>query len=386
MSNFYVKFIKQITLPKYELLSSIAYTGNVILTTATTGDKIYTISNSGVILNEQTLDNRIVDITYDFVNQNILGYNDNDNTIITIYDNNFNNISTINLNFNTSKFIPLQNITYNLQSDTINLTYLKDINTITTQGDISNNIHIDKSKYYTSNISGAYIFSSILNNSNNFLVKTNLANDLIDYYKTPKNIKIVDLSIISADIYKTRYYALGYLNNTNYLLELCFSQPLPTNNNIYNQNNQSLFNLPANPYNPYNINQYGYNFNPSQQNDLSQNIYGSNNPYFQNNAVGGFSIMSPFLSGLSGKNCNMASAFSLFIYSSLYNQNDSNTSFDDFEIMIPIIILICFYKNKNKSNQCYPNICDKAFFDNADSLNISTNFNNTYRFNNNPLI
>jgi len=393
MTNFYIKLVKKINLQSYDIAESIAFNGNTILISVNTGKTVYTISNSGIVLNEKTLTTPIDSIAYDFSTGNILGYDGNNSSIITIYDTNFNSIDTISLNFDTSKFIPLKNMTYNLQNDTINLTYPSDLNTINMQGDITNNIHITRSKYHSSNISGAYSFSSITNNGRNYVVKTDLSNNLISYYVTPKNMVIRDFSIISSNIYRTNYYALGFLDGKSYILSICFSQLAPEGQQpivypVDNSLNNPFPNTgsPTQPT-PFSINATQGGITPSM---LASGI-SALTPLLFNRTPQSFAFGGGNQSSLSQLfPCGTYAAFAAFIYFLLCN-GDSNTLKDckNIELMIAIIILIYCYKCGNKKNDrsnkakdfCCTDVCEQAFWENVNSYTISENNTLPYNYN-----
>lgn len=229
MSTYYIKFLRPIILPESETLASIAFDGTRIYSTNSKGDTLYILSNSGTVLNTVALPELMNYIAYDRLNLNFVGYDLDDPYKLKILDENYNTSNEITLQYDVAAMGEVDDITYNLQSDTITVVQPKDSNAIDDSGNVINNTHLNRSYYKTSNVSGAYMFNGIANGTKNYITKTDLAGNILEYYQTPNNMEMISISIQGADIYRTNYYALFSKNGAFYLANLCFANPVPEN-------------------------------------------------------------------------------------------------------------------------------------------------------------
>ena len=404
MSNFYIKFSRPILLPKYEILTGISYDTRKIYVSTEDGDKLYIISNSGTVLQTQPLTTKINYLIFDNAFQNFYGYSNDNIDILSIYDPSFTDIGSVTLGYDASNFSNLQSLSYNLSSDSINLTYNKNINTVAPSGDILNNNFITKSRYLSSNISGGYQFLSVVNRKRNYLVKTDLAGNLLEYFNTPKNMQIISFSLISADEFKNTYYLLGRLNNVYYLLEACFANTAPSNprttTQTFSGENLTSRTVGYSNSNPFLYNPYTYPYGSSHPPGYATNL--PNSPGYSQGlgGFGGFSGLGGFggIGGFNGfgdsprRNCSSIAAFSAMIYFLLCSQGDGDNCMD-MQLMMAILFLIYYYQCKKKKdepeeNPCCPDPCDAAYYNNINELNMTNNFDVPYSYyynNSNPI-
>lgn len=432
MSTYFIRFLRPIALPDEKGLKSIAFDGTRIYATNLTGDKIYLISNSGTLLNNYSLTQQIDYIAYDRLNLNLVGYSLATPNLLLILDNNFNTVNTVELQYDVENLGEVKDITYNLQSDTITVVHPKDSNAIDDSGAVINNIHLKHSSYTTSNVSGAYIFNGVVNGTQNYITKTDLAGNILQYYRSPNNMTIESLAIQGADIYRTTYYALMKKGSAYYLANLCFANPIPddftgtSGANTYGINTRGVFGNSGSPYYNYStgaVTPASSVLNPYGGNYRSAAVYGSDiiddNP-FSRLPIGILARDGLFgrAAGTNERTCPTLAAF--FTYATLmvcnwedardycgvlpevatpeelnaYNQCiytlEREIASDNFELTLYVTALIIAVKTEqakkrkaefeinaenNADNEaaCCPNFDDAAFYENTQSLNFTDN-------------
>lgn len=437
MSTYYIRFLKPIVLPEEERLASIAFDGSKLYATNTDGNKIYLLSNSGTLLDSTDLPEQINFVAYDRLNLNLVGYNLFSPELLLILDNNYNTVNTVSLQYDVERLGIVRDITYNLQSDTITITQPKDSSAVDDTGNVINNTHLNRSSYTTSNVSGGYIFNGVVNGTQNYITKTDLSGNILEYYRSPNNMTLVSLAIQGADLYRTTYYALMQRGSAFFLANLCFSNPVPAD-----------FNGTTSTINSFSLGQTGfsgqntpfYNFSTgaitpveSVVNPFGGNYRNVSDPILlpgENNFVSAITKVNP----VGDRTCPTVAAFFTFATLLICSWEDARdycgtkpptTSYpdtvahdncifrlereissDNFELCLYILALIIAVKNKQsekrsedfllnqKCNEsplqsCCPDFCDAAFLENAQSLSFTNSVTNGTGFNfgyTNPLI
>lgn len=443
MNTFFIKFFREISLPESETLSSLAYDGNRIYCVNTRGDTIYMLSNSGTNLREIYPEQPIHFLAYDRRNLRFVGYDLDAPEKISILDQSYNTINDIILQYELAPLGEVQDITYNLQSDTITVVQPQNSTAVEDSGNVINNIHLQTSLYHTSNVSGAYIFSGIVNGQTNYITKTDLAGNILSYYQTPENTALISLAIQGADVYRTNYFALFTDGTRFFLANLCFSNPVPADfqvpasNNVWNFDTGGTVAPPAGEppaYNPapasipmpaYNPRAYVPNFANAAQVPSTASFGGLLDAmipaYNGGVGVGGRSCptVSSFFAFTSLLVCdwedprdycqvpssvlNITNPKEIYAYDQCVYEVEREIQGDNLELMIYIFALIIAIKSqqaearkkrylekqahsKQEQAPCCPDFGDAAFYENYHSVGAQGMGNGGGVFTNNPIL
>lgn len=441
MSTYFIKFLRPILLPESETLASIAFDGTKIYSTNSRGDTLYMLSNSGTVLNTVSLPQLINYVAYDRLNLNLIGYNLDEPTQLLILGTNYNTTNEITLQFDVASMGEIQDITYNLQSDTVTVVQPKDSSAIDDSGNVINNTHLNRSSYNTSNVSGAYMFNGITNGTKNYITKTDLAGNILEYYQTPNNMEMVSIAIQGADIYRTSYYALFSKGSSFYLANLCFTNQVPEgfveggssgstlsriigglgrlNNPYGNYSAGGGYALPgvADSYtggtNPYSIFSNIDSNNMNRLLPISRSIFDNGGDAFDlGEAIGGRSspTVAAFFTfaallvvnwedardycGVPSITLDLTDPNALFNYDTCIYQAERAIQADNLELMIYVFALIVAVKSQQSQKRkaqyeakkleketnndaCCPDFSDAAFYENSQSLSFTNSLMNS---------